>query len=72
MTLTADAAVTFDDIAETKTTDLPDENSFGQVQADLERFRALFGDDRGDYGVTLQRYYQEGPAPQWDQSFVSA
>jgi len=41
-------------------------------EADLERFRALFGDDRVDYGATLQRYYQEGPAPQWDQSFVSA
>jgi len=41
-------------------------------EADLERFRALFGDDRADYGESLQRYYNEGPAAQWDQSFVSA
>jgi hypothetical protein len=40
--------------------------------AELERFRQCFGDDRASYADSLERHYQTGPAPQWDQSFVSA
>ncbi|GEO86202.1 MULTISPECIES: zinc-binding metallopeptidase family protein [Alphaproteobacteria] len=35
-------------------------------------FRALFGDEREDYGVALRRHYAQGPAPGWEQSYVSA
>jgi hypothetical protein len=38
----------------------------------LERFRALFGDERDDYGGALQRHYTSGPAPDWASHFVSA
>jgi hypothetical protein len=38
----------------------------------LEPFRALFGDERQDYGECLQRHYDNGPAPDWDQYFVSS
>jgi hypothetical protein len=38
----------------------------------LEAFRALFGDDRVDYGEALQRHYAEGPPPGWQGRFVSA
>lgn len=37
----------------------------------LEAFRALFGDERQDYAQALQRHYQEGPPPGWQQSFIS-
>ncbi|MFN7008603.1 MAG: putative zinc-binding metallopeptidase [Allorhizobium sp.] len=39
---------------------------------DEERFRAIFGDEREDYGEALKRYYAAGPAPGWEQSHVSA
>jgi hypothetical protein len=35
-------------------------------------FRALFGDERADYGVALARHYQQGPVPDWEQRFVSS
>ncbi len=35
-------------------------------------FRALFGDESVDYGLSLQRYHANGPAPHWEESFVSA
>lgn len=35
-------------------------------------FRDLFGDERQDYGEALQRHYQSGPPPDWDQRFISA
>jgi len=38
----------------------------------LEDFRALFGDERQDYAAALQRNYQEGPVPGWNQQHVSA
>ena len=38
----------------------------------LDRFRALFGDERQDYGEALQRHYRNGPAAGWQQGFISA
>ena len=38
----------------------------------LADFRALFGDDRQDYGEALQRHYDNGPPPDWQQQFVSS
>jgi hypothetical protein len=38
----------------------------------VERFRALFGDERADYGAALQAYYRDGPPADWEQRFVSA
>ena len=38
----------------------------------LEACRALFGDDRQDYGEALQKHYAEGPPPDWQNNFVSA
>jgi hypothetical protein len=35
-------------------------------------FRDLFGDERADYGASLARYYDSGPAADWQTSFVSA
>ncbi len=35
-------------------------------------FQELFGDERTDYDQALKRYYGEGPAPDWQKSFVSA
>ena len=39
--------------------------------ARLPAFRALFGDDRQDYGQAIQRHYQTGPAANWHEHFVS-
>ena len=38
----------------------------------LEQFRALFGDERGDYGEALRRHYDRGPSPDWVSRYVSA
>jgi hypothetical protein len=38
----------------------------------IEEFRRLFGDERNDYGTSLQRYYANGPAPDWPEHFVTA
>lgn len=38
----------------------------------LEGFRALFGDEREDYGAALRRHYENGPAPGWQDSFISS
>jgi hypothetical protein len=39
----------------------------------LERFRALFGDDRQDYAEALQKHYASGGQPAgWQDNFVSA
>ncbi|MFG1479003.1 putative zinc-binding peptidase [Xanthobacter sp. V4C-4] len=38
----------------------------------LEGFRALFGDERQDYGEALARHYENGPPPGWHNGFVSA
>jgi hypothetical protein len=37
----------------------------------LETFRALFGDERQDYGEALKRHYAEGPPENWQNDFVS-
>ncbi|MET0382801.1 MAG: putative zinc-binding metallopeptidase [Burkholderiaceae bacterium] len=37
-----------------------------------EPCRALFGDDRVDYGAALQRHYAEGAPPDWMNRHVSA
>ena len=38
----------------------------------LELFRALFGDERADYGQALQCHYDRGPPPDWQSRFVTA
>ena len=38
----------------------------------LEACRAVFGDDRQDYGAALERHYREGAQPDWQDRFVSA
>jgi len=37
----------------------------------LDRFRALFGDERQSYQAALHRHYANGPLPDWPQRFVS-
>jgi hypothetical protein len=37
----------------------------------LNACRALFGDDRLDYDAALQRHYNEGNPPNWQQTYVS-
>ncbi|WMS44163.1 putative zinc-binding metallopeptidase [Acuticoccus sp. MNP-M23] len=39
--------------------------------ARLESFRALFGDDREDYGEALKRHYDEGAPADWADNFIS-
>lgn len=34
-------------------------------------FRARFGDERADYGAALERYYAEGPDPDWTAHHVT-
>jgi hypothetical protein len=38
----------------------------------LEECRAVFGDERADYDQALKTYYANGPAPNWQNSFISA
>ncbi|MGE0767534.1 MAG: putative zinc-binding metallopeptidase [Hyphomicrobiaceae bacterium] len=38
----------------------------------VKEFRSLFGDERRDYGGALSQYHANGPAPDWQASFVSA
>lgn len=38
----------------------------------LQEFRALFGDDREDYGEALQRHYKQGAPSDWNQHFISS
>ncbi|HEX2943164.1 MAG TPA: putative zinc-binding metallopeptidase, partial [Rhodopila sp.] len=37
----------------------------------LDAFRAMFGDDRQDYGAALQRHYENGPPADWQAQYVS-
>jgi hypothetical protein len=37
----------------------------------LEKCRAVFGDEREDYGQALQRHYSTGAPPDWQNNFVS-
>jgi hypothetical protein len=41
----------------------------GQPVADA--FRAVFGDERQDYGEALKAYYEHGPRPDWKEYHVS-
>ena len=38
----------------------------------LDGFRALFGDERADYGEALQRHYDNGAPPDWQAAYVSS
>lgn len=38
----------------------------------LESFRALFGDERVDYGESLERHYRDGAAADWQGVYISA
>ena len=38
----------------------------------LERCRAIFGDDRADYGAALQRHYQQGAPAGWQDAYISS
>ncbi len=38
----------------------------------LDACRAIFGDERADYGEALKAYYAAGPQPGWQTNFVSA
>jgi hypothetical protein len=37
----------------------------------LEAFRALFGDERADYGEALERHYEQGPPADWQSRLIS-
>jgi hypothetical protein len=37
----------------------------------IERFRALFGDERADYAAALSAHYARNPADGWQDTFVS-
>jgi hypothetical protein len=37
----------------------------------LEQFRALFGDDRADYGEALTRHYNDGAPQGWQDNYIS-
>ncbi len=42
-------------------------------EKDEERFRTLFGDERSPaYPEAQQRYYDQGPLPNWESDFISA
>jgi hypothetical protein len=36
------------------------------------RCREVFGDEREDYQKAMKRYYDTGPSPDWEESYVSA
>jgi hypothetical protein len=38
----------------------------------IEGYRVLFGDERADYGESMSHHYENGPAPWWEESYVSA
>ena len=38
----------------------------------IEPYRALFGDERADYGASLQRHYENGPPDDWKQHYISS
>lgn len=37
----------------------------------FDSFRAVFGDERTDYGEALQHHYNEGPPPGWGSNYIS-
>ncbi len=38
----------------------------------LQGFRKLFGNEQIDYNRALEKYYQIGPLPNWNQQYISA
>jgi hypothetical protein len=38
----------------------------------LEKFRALFGDERQDYAAALKRNYEQGPPAKWADQYISS
>jgi hypothetical protein len=38
----------------------------------LDGFRAVFGDERNDYGAALQQHYASGPPANWPDNFVTS
>ncbi|WEF34086.1 zinc-binding metallopeptidase family protein [Pseudoduganella chitinolytica] len=38
----------------------------------IDECRELFGDERADYGASLQRHYSDGPPADWESRFVSS
>ena len=42
-----------------------------QDRGGQDAFRQVFGDEREDYAAALQRHYEQGPAPGWQDAFVS-
>jgi len=38
----------------------------------IDAFRSMFGDERTDYQVALQRHYREGPPLDWDRRFLTS
>jgi hypothetical protein len=41
-------------------------------RGNLERFRALFGDETQDYQAALQAHYENGPPPGWQSAYISS
>jgi hypothetical protein len=39
---------------------------------EVDEFRSLFGDERADYGASLNAYYENGAPADWQERFVSA
>jgi hypothetical protein len=39
---------------------------------EVDEFRSLFGDERGDYAASLSTYYDRGAPADWQERFVSA
>lgn len=42
------------------------------VDGFVAAFRALFGDERADYGAALEDYYRDGPPTDWMENHISA
>ncbi|WP_028298074.1 zinc-binding metallopeptidase family protein [Olivibacter sitiensis] len=38
----------------------------------LSLFRKIFGDERADYGESLQRHYEQGTPKDWEEHYISA
>lgn len=38
----------------------------------IEEFRAIFGDERWEYGPVMQAYYTNGPIENWQSTWISA
>jgi hypothetical protein len=47
-------------------------NKLVRDRNEFDGFRAVFGDERQDYGIALQNHYQNGAPLGWQQNFISA